>query len=306
MSAPAAPASSTPLARPLFGAAWMLASGLGFVGVTVVIKMIGDAVPPAQSAFVRYALGLVFILPVLPALLALRLDRRVHAIFAIRGAAHSFGVIAWFFAIGLIPLAEVQAINYLNPVFVTLGAALFLGERLAVRRVLAISVAILGVLVVLRPGFREISPGHLAMIVTAFSFAASYVIAKPLVGRASPGLVVSLLSIWVTVALAPWAALVWVPIGWANLGWLFLTACLATFAHYAMTRAFVVAPVAMTQPVTFLQLVWSVLFGLVLFGEALDGWVILGAGLIVGAVSYITWRESVTRRQAAAAGPPAP
>lgn len=305
MSAPAA-ASPVPVLRPLVGAAWMLASGLGFVGVTVVIKHLGDAVPPAQSAFLRYALGLVFVLPVLPALLALRLSAPVHGSFALRGAIHSFGVMAWFYAIGLIPLAEVQAINYLNPVLVTLGAALFLGERLAMRRMLAIGVAIFGVLVVLRPGFREISPGHLAMIGTAMSFAASYIIAKPLIGRASPALVVSLLSIWVTVALAPMAALVWVPIGWDILGWLFLTACFATFAHYAMTRAFVVAPVAMTQPVTFLQLVWSVLFGLLLFGEALDGWVILGAGLIVGAVSYITWRESVLRRQAAASGPPAP
>jgi len=302
MAAPIA-VPTTPQFRPLIGAAWMLASGLGFVGVTVVIKLIGDAVPAAQSSFLRYALGLVFVLPVLPGLLALRLGARVNGIFALRGAIHAFGVAAWFYAIGLIPLAEVQAINYLNPVFVTLGAALFLGERLALRRMIAITVAIIGVLVVLRPGFREISPGHLAMIGTALSFAASYVIVKPLIGRASPGLIVSLLSIWVTVALAPFAAAVWVPIGWDILAWLFLTACLATFAHYAMTRAFVIAPVAMTQPVTFLQLIWSVLFGLFLFGEGLDGWVILGALMIVAAVSYITLREADLRRTRSTAQP---
>lgn len=262
--------------RPVIGVLWMLVTGLCFVAVTGIVKHIGDAVPPAQSGFLRYLLGLIFVIPIIPALIRVQWTLRASGLFALRGLIHSLGVIAWFYAIGVIPMAEVTAINYLIPVGVTLGAALFLGERLALRRMLAIGVAIAGVLIVLRPGFREISPGHLAMLGTAMSFAASYIIAKRVAGAYSAGVVVALLSIWVAVGLLPFALAVWVPVGLTEIAWLALTACFATLGHYAMSRAFEVASVAVTQPVTFLQLIWSVLLGITLFGEPADIWVIVG------------------------------
>lgn len=82
---------------------------------------------------------------------------------------HAVAVMLWFFAMTQIPLAEVTAMNYMTPVYVTLGAALFLGEKLAFRRIAAILVALIGVLIILRPGFREVSSGHLAMLGTALT-----------------------------------------------------------------------------------------------------------------------------------------
>ena len=73
-------------------------------------------------------------------------------------------------------------------------------------------------------------------------------------------------------------------------------ACFATAGHYTMTLAFAAAPLTVTQPVSFLQLVWAVLLGVLMFGEALDGWVILGGLVIMAAVSFITWREAVARK----------
>jgi len=73
-------------------------------------------------------------------------------------------------------------------------------------------------------------------------------------------------------------------------------ACFATAGHYAMTFAFAAAPLTVTQPVSFLQLVWAVLLGAVFFDEAVDGWVIFGGAVIMAAVSFITWREAVARR----------
>jgi drug/metabolite transporter (DMT)-like permease len=77
-----------------------------------------------------------------------------------------------------------------------------------------------------------------------------------------------------------------------QLGWLAAVAGLATFGHYSMTRAFKAAPLAVTQPVTFLQILWAALLGALVFGEAVDGFVILGGALIVGAVSLNTWAEA--------------
>jgi drug/metabolite transporter (DMT)-like permease len=275
----------------------MIVTGMLFVGVTAVVKHVGDALPAPQSAFMRYVLGLVFLVPVIRPILAARLTRRQLGLFGLRGLVHTFGVILWFYAMTQITIAEVTAMNYLNPVYVTLGAALFLGERLAARRILAVAAALLGALIILRPGFREIETGHVAMIGTALFFGASYLLAKLLSGETSPGVIVGLLSITVAVGLAPFAFAVWVTPTLAQWGWMFVVACLATAGHYTMTLAFAAAPVTVTQPVTFLQLLWSVLLGAAFFGEPVDGWVVLGGVVIVGAVSFISWREAVLKRR---------
>lgn len=281
----------------MIGIFWMVVTGLCFVAVTALVKFLGDEMPAAQSAFLRYLLGLVFLLPMLPALRALRLTRKALGFFTLRGLIHALGVALWFYAMTRIPLAEVTAMNYLAPVYVTIGAALFLGERLAARRLLAVLAAFLGALIILRPGLREISDGHIAMLGTAMLFAASYLMAKRMSGQVSASVVVGMLSITVTIFLAPLAWAVWVPPTAAQIFWLFWVAAFATGGHFAMTLAFAAAPVTVTQPVTFLQLVWAVALGAVFFAEPLDIFVILGGGVIMAAVVFITLREAALRRQ---------
>ena len=282
----------------MWGVIWMLATGLSFVAVTAVVKHIGGGVPPAEAAFLRYILGLVFLIPMLRPLIKANLKRRQIILFGWRGAVHSIGVILWFFAMTKIPIADVTAMNYLSPVYVTIGAALFLGEKLAFRRILAIIAALVGALIILRPGFREVSIGHIAMLFTAVLFAASYLIAKRMADEVNPVVVVAMLSITVTIGLAPFAIAQWVTPTFAQVAWLFLVAVFATIGHLTMTLAFRAAPMTVTQPVTFLQLVWAVTLGAVVFGEPVDGWVVLGGLVILLSVSFITWREAVLKKRA--------
>jgi drug/metabolite transporter (DMT)-like permease len=295
--------SSIKQSRPLAGIFWMVFTGLMFVGVTAVVKHIGSDIPAAQAAFLRYVLGLVFLLPMIRPIMAAHLSLRQKKLFWARGVVHTLAVILWFFAMARIPIAEVTAMNYLSPVYVTLGAALFLGERLPPRRLAAVVLALIGAMIILRPGIKTVEIGHLAMLATAVFFAAGYLIAKQLSGEVSAAVVVGMLSITVTVGLAPFAIAVWVTPTLEQLGWLFLVACLATAGHYSMTLAFAAAPLTVTQPVTFLQLVWAVLLGAVVFGEAIDGWVIFGGAVIMASVSFITWREAVARRKITPAVP---
>ncbi len=281
----------------LRGILWMMLTGLMFVAVTAIVKHIGTDVPAAQAAFLRYLLGLVFLLPMIRPILNARLSHRQLGMFGLRGLAHSLAVILWFFAMARITVAEVTAMNYLNPVYVTLGAALFLGERLPLRRLIAVGAALLGAAIILRPGFRELGPGHFAMLFTAVLFAISYLLAKVSSGEVSASVVVGMLSITVTIGLAPFAYAVWVPVSLTNLGWLFLVACFATAGHLTMTMAFASAPLTVTQPVTFLQLVWATLLGIFLFGDPLDIWVLIGGAVIMAAVTFITWREAVAKRK---------
>lgn len=284
-------------ARPLIGMAWMLASGLCFVGVTGIVRYLGTDLPAAQSAFLRFAWGVVFLLPALAPMLRAGFAPGTLRLFAWRGVVHCGAVVCWFYAMARIPVAEVTAIGYLNPVAVTVGAALFFGEKLALRRILAICVALVGALIVLRPGLREVTDGHIAQLFAAMMFAGSYLLAKRLSQMASAGTVVVMMSLFVTIGLFPFAVAVWVPPTLVQLALLALVAGFATVAHYCMTRAFSEAPLAVTQPVTFLQLVWATLLGALVFGEGVDPMVLLGGAVIIGAISYITWREAMVKRR---------
>ncbi|WP_284263985.1 DMT family transporter [Roseicyclus amphidinii] len=299
---PAAAPTADPAARPVAGVVWMIVTGLCFVAVTASVKMVGTGVPAAQSAFLRYALGLVFLIPMWPAVRAAALDARTWGLFGLRGVCHAVAVILWFYAMARIPIADVTALNYLNPIYVMLLAVVLLKERLGPWRIGAVGVAFLGTLVIVRPGFREVDIGHLAMLFTAVFMAGSYFMAKVLSGRARPQVVVFMLSVVVPVILAPVAWAVWVPIGWSELGWLALTAAFATAGHYTMTLAFAAAPLTVTQPVTFLQLVWATLLGVVIFGEPADGFVMAGGAMIIAAITLVTWREA--RRKRAVTPPP--
>ena len=283
--------------QPVTGVIWMVLTGLNFVAVTAIVKHIGNDVPAAQSAFLRYFLGLVFLIPMIRPILAAHLTKRQLKLFVARGVVHTIAVILWFFAMARIPIADVTAMNYLSPVYVTLGAALVLKEALPPRRLAAVIIALVGAIVILRPGFREIDQGHIAMLGTALMFAAGYLIAKQLSGEVSAAVVVGMLSITVTIGLAPFAWAVWVPVALSDIGWLFLVACFATAGHYTMTLAFAAAPLTVTQPVTFLQLIWAVAMGALVFNEPVDGWVVFGGAIIMASISFITWREALAKRR---------
>lgn len=286
-----------PAARPLAGVGWMVVTGLFFVGVTAAVKHGARDLPAAEAAFLRYFLGLVFLIPMIGPMRRTHLTRRQLKLFGFRGAAHSIGVILWFFAMTRITIAEVTAMNYLSPVYITIGAALFLGETFAIRRMIAIAVAFIGALIILRPGFRELDNGHLAMLSTAVLFAFSYLTAKRMSAEVHPAVVVCMLSLVVMVGLFPFAVAVWQwPTG-AEISWMFLVAFLATAGHYTMTLAFAAAPVSTTQPVTFLQLIWSVILGTLVFSEPTDIWVIIGGTLILGATTFIAIREAIPARR---------
>ena len=270
----------------------VVSSGLTFVAVTGIVRYLGTDLPAAEGGLIRYAIGVLILSPAIVKTLRAGFAPGAMRLFVMRGGLHALAVMLWFYAMARIPIAEVTAIGYLNPVGVTIGAALFFGETLALRRILAVAVALIGALVILRPGLREVGAGQFAQLGAAMFFASSYLMAKRLSQIAQPGVIVAMMSLMVTIFLVPMAAPVWVPPTYAQVGWLGLVAVIATAGHYFMTRAFQAAPLTVTQPVTFLQLVWATLLGSLVFGEAVDPYVLIGGGMIIGAISYITWREA--------------
>lgn len=275
----------------------MLVTGLCFVGVTVTVRYIGPSVPAAEAAFLRYVFGTMMLAPVIYRLF--RGSLKVHSwrTMGVRGVSHGLGVSLWFYAMARLPIAEVTALGYVTPILVTLGAALFLGERLQLRRILAIALGLIGVMIILRPGVSVISVGQFAQLAATPLFAASFLLAKKMTGKEDLSVIVAGLSIVCTLTLLPGALLNWVNPTPGDIALLILTALFATAGHYTMTRAFSLAPLATLQPISFLQLLWATLFGVLLFGESIDIYVVTGGTILVISTSYIAHRESVIDRR---------
>ena len=287
------------------GIAWMFLTGLIFVGVTGVVRHLGGSLHPVQLAFLRYAIALILLLPVLlREAKSHRNQPRHYGLHASRGLVHAIGVGLWFYAMAHIPVAEVTALGFTAPLFATIGAALFLGEKVYLRRIGAVVFGFAGALVILRPGLVSIDLGAIAQLIAAPLFAASLLMAKKLTETENNGAIVLSTGIFVTLALLPPALHVWhTPTG-EEMIWLFAVAALATVGHLTMTQAFRCAEVTALQPITFLQLVWATMLGYYVFGEEPDLWTWVGGGIIVTSATYIAHREARARKRATSeAGP---
>ena len=271
----------------------MVLTTILFVGVTATVRYLEGEVPAPQAAFLRYAIGTLLLTPSLITLIKIKPNKPLMSKFLLRGLVHSFGVTLWFYAMSVMPVAEVTAIGFLTYIFVSIGACIFLKEKLHKHRITAVIISFLGALIILRPGFKVIESGQLGMLMATVVFTASYLIAKLVSKERSSSEIVAMLSIFTTIFLIPSAIYSWEPISLEALLILAFTALIATIGHITMTQAIKAAPMVATQPILFLQLVWASMVGLFLFDEQFDLYVIIGGTVIMICVCYVSYREHV-------------
>ena len=277
----------------IIGIMWMVLTTILFVGVTATVRYLEGEVPAPQAAFLRYAIGTLLLTPSLITLIKIKPNKPLMNKFLLRGLVHSFGVTLWFYAMSVMPVAEVTAIGFLTYIFVSIGACIFLKEKLHKHRITAVIISFLGALIILRPGFKVIESGQLGMLMATVVFTASYLIAKLVSKERSSSEIVAMLSIFTTIFLIPSAIYSWEPISIEALLILAFTALIATIGHITMTQAIKAAPMVVTQPILFLQLVWASMVGLFLFDEQFDLYVIIGGTVIMICVCYVSYREHV-------------
>ena len=277
----------------IIGILWMVITTILFVGVTATVRYLEGEVPAPQAAFLRYAIGTVMLAPSLITLTKFKPDRSLFNKFILRGFVHSIGVTLWFYAMSIMPVAEVTAIGFLTYIFVSIGASIFLKEKLHKHRLSAILISFIGALIILRPGFKVIESGQLGMLIATMVFTASYLIAKVVSKERTSSEIVAMLSIFTTIFLIPSAIYSWEPLSLKALLILSFTALIATLGHITMTKAIKAAPMVVTQPVLFLQLVWASMVGLFIFDEEFDLFVIIGGTVIMLCVCYVSYREHI-------------
>ena len=275
----------------LVGIFWMVITTILFVAVTASVRFLDGEVPAPQAAFMRYLIGTLLLTPALISLIKVKPNRSLMKKFLLRGVVHSIGVTLWFYAMSVMPVAEVTAIGFLTYIFVSIGACLFLNEKLHKHRLTAIVISFIGALIILRPGFKEIGNGQIGMLIATIVFTLSYLIAKIVSKERSSAEIVAMLSLFTTIFLIPTAIYSWEPLSIKALVVLTFTAVIATLGHITMTKAIKSAPMVVTQPILFLQLVWASMVGLFIFDENFDPFVILGGTIIMICVCYVSYRE---------------
>lgn len=278
------------------GTLWMAASGFIFILLNALMKKLSHELDPWLVGFLRYLVGAIVMLGP-----ALRLGARALRSNAprwqfIRGLFHAGGMMLWFAALPFVTLAELTAIGFSGPIFICLGASLFLGERMSVARWTAVLVGFSGVLIVVQPwapgGFAGVSHGILLMLASAPVFAGSFLVAKTLTRHDPSEVVVLWQHLWVSLLLVGFAVYYWTPPSAAQWGLLVACGFLGAGGHYCMTRAFREADISATQPIKFLELVWAALLGFAVFGTLPTGATVLGGIVILASTLLLVRHEA--------------
>jgi len=275
---------------------WMAATGVLFTVLNATMKKLSHDLDPWLVGFLRYLLGALVMLAPALRLGARALWPKAPRLQVVRGLFHACGMLLWFTALPMVTITELTAIGFSGPLFICLGAVLFLNERMTGARWAAVLLGFGGVVLVLKPwegaGFAGISTGMLLMLASAPVFAGSFLVAKVLTRHERSDVMVLWQHLLVTLLLAPFALVLWaVP---SPGQWVMLLLCgfLGAGGHYCMTRAFRVADISAVQSVKFLELVWAAILGFFMFGTLPAGWTVAGGMVILLSTLWLAHRES--------------
>ena len=268
-------------------ALWMVGTLVSFMVMAIAGRELSEELSTFQILFFRSAIGLLIISFLLHRSGWHQIQSSVLPTHFFRNLAHYGGQYGWFYGLAFIPLAEVFAIEFTVPVWTAILAALILGERLTVPRMIAIGMGLTGMLIILRPGLEVIAPAALAVLAGAFCYAIAYIKTKQLAHIDTPlcilfymtviqlplGLVPSLFD-WKTPSIEAWP-------------WILVVGVTALSAHYCITRAMQLVDATVVVPMDFLRLPLIAVVGFMLYDETME-WAILLGALVMFVGNYVS------------------
>ncbi len=289
------------VSAPLRGALWMLLEAATITAMIASVRHVSATVPAHEIAFFRGLFGLLVQLPWLLRTGARAFRPALPKLVLMRSTFAVSGMLFWFVALAAMPISDAVAIAFTAPLFVILGAGLFLHETVGVRRWIVAAIGFCGALAIIRPGFAAVNPMVPFVLLSALSNASVQVTTRRLARVASGAMITFHMNLMLTPVALVFALPGWVTPAWSDVPWLAAIGLFGTCAHIFLTRAMAAADASLMAPVDFMRLPFAALYGWVLFREASDGWTWLGAAIIFSAVTYITRFES-RRRNAPPAG----
>ena len=240
-----------------------------------------------EVVFFRNLLAFFVMLPILKSTGLVAIKMNNTKLFFMRGFFGAIGMLAGFTCLTLIPLAQATAISFSKPIFITIGATIFLGEIIKARRIAAIIIGIIGMLIIVQPGVNSLSFGIMLAIIAALAHSINALIVKKLTLTDSPQAIV----MWMVIILIPItfipAVTVW---QWPSFEtWLYLwgIAIVGTLAHFSWTKSYTMAEITSLESIEFIKLPIMALFGWMIFSEIPGTWTWIGGSIIFMSTIYI-------------------
>lgn len=286
-----APAGTPARSTQMQGILLLLIAIFTFTMMDAMGKHLSQTYHPIQVVWARFVINLAIVLLVF----APRLRRTVvtgrPVVQIFRGLTQLASILLFFTSLQFIGLAEATAIMDINPVLITLGAAVFLGERIGIRRILGILAALCGALIVIRPGAGVFHPAAILPLIGAFTYASGAILTR--IARSDSTATSVLWSAMVGSVLASLAVpFFWQPIAPGDLWAFVLLGLFGTVAQALLIRAFALAEAGAIAPFGYTGLIWAGLWGWLIWGNLPDLWTVTGALIIVGAGLYVWMREA--------------
>ena len=274
---------------------WMTGAVVSFTSMAVAGRAVSLDLDTFEIMLYRSIIGAIIVTSVLMATGKLsQINRDRFGLHVARNISHFAGQNCWFFAVATIPLAQVFALEFTSPLWVILLSPLVLGERITPSRAIAAGIGFVGILVVARPTPETLSPGLVAALLAGVGFAGSAVFTRRLTRTASTACIL----FWLTVMQAVFGLVcagidgdIALPAA-STWPWVVLIAIAGLVAHFCLTTALGLAPAPVVMPIDFARLPLVAVVGMLVYAEALDPFVFLGAAIIFGANYFNILRET--------------
>lgn len=275
-------------------ALWMLGAVVSFSSMAVAGREMASELDTFEIMMYRSFIGLVIVLAVGGFAGSLsQITRQRFGLHFIRNISHFAGQNLWFYAVAIIPFAQLFAFEFSTPLWVAILAPVFLAEKLTKVRVLAALLGFVGILIVAQPGTITIGPGIIAAALCAVGFAGAYIATKLLSRTES----ITCIMFWLTliqlvlgIVCAGYDGEVAVP-SLAALPLVILVGCAGLLAHYCITSALKLAPAMIVSPMDFLRLPVMAFIGATFYNEGFNLWIIVGALIVFAANFWNIWEE---------------
>lgn len=285
-----------PLGSQGAGIALLCAALFTFTLMDATAKYLTQFYHPAQVVWARF-LGNMILVGLLFAPRFGRVMRSRQPMLQFWRAMAQIGSVGLFFtSVQFMGLAEATAIMDTNPVLITLGAALFLGERIGVRRITGIVVALAGAMLIVKPGAGVFQPAAFLPLLGAFTYAAGALLTRAVRfdSTATSVLWSALVGTLVSSAAVPFF---WTPIGEAHLWAFAIIGVLGAVSQAMLIKAFSLAEAGAVAPFGYTGLIWAGLWGWLFFDQMPDVWSLIGMVVIVAAGLYVWSREAREARR---------
>ena len=260
------------------------------------VKYLSDDMNSFMICFYRTLFGLLLILPFVVKNNFQPLKSKNIKLQFTRSMINVISMICWFSALAIIPLEKATALGFTTPLFTTILAVIILNEVIRFHRTAALFIGLIGILIIIRPGYIPLEYATFLMLIASLSFSFVQIFVKQLSGIDSNLTIIFYHLAFMTPVLFVIALFFWEPITFNNILIFIIMGAAGLIAHWCMNQSLKLSETTFVMPLQFTKLIWASLIGIYIFAEKPDFWTWIGGSVIFVSVVYITYRESFKKK----------